>query len=50
MLSMENLINSAGDLWYLDQWNLPSTILKLPQANNAGSSLSVESASILRVE
>lgn len=50
MLSMYNLANSAGDAWYLAQWNLPTIIMKQPQDNNAGSNLSVESVPILRVE
>ncbi|XP_028073110.1 uncharacterized protein LOC114275296 [Camellia sinensis] len=50
MLSMYNLANSAGDAWYLSQWNLPTTIMKQPQDNNAGSILSGDSLPILRVE
>ena len=50
MLSMYNLANSAGDDWYLSQWNLPATIMKQPQDNNAGSVLSGDNLPILRVE
>ncbi|KAI7986845.1 hypothetical protein LOK49_LG14G01079, partial [Camellia lanceoleosa] len=28
MLSVKNLPRSAGDSWFLDQWNLPATIMK----------------------
>ncbi|KAL7229755.1 hypothetical protein ACSBR2_008294 [Camellia fascicularis] len=41
IISMNNITNSTGDNWYLVQWNLPSTIMKMPSANNAGRGLSV---------
>ncbi|XP_028115346.1 uncharacterized protein LOC114313178 [Camellia sinensis] len=50
LLSMENVKAYAGDNWYLEQWNIPSTILLQSQTAAAERNSSGVSFPTLRVE